>query len=854
MLGTKKGSTTIVCPSASERETWMGALKAEQTAPSGVHRTNSATGLSGRKGIGSKSASPSLGRPNRSSDPKISLNAAPSGVPSLSNAALGHAAAEFDLVMATSAVYADVKDVSKKSQLLLELAEKLLQAGSPFRATEFARSAMQIQLDVETATDAELMNRAARMMQRAEEHVLTGVVGSETSGAGWDAFNKEIMPLVRLLKEGRETLSESIAEKDTDLEERTHRFAHDGIHKVLVPLVNAVFSNMPKSPTKYTVAVFELSASLEDRMPYDGVNVGIVMQDYSPDNQRYFSRALQLIALKLAQLGETAPVLLCENWKTGFPGIRLTTADEFLGLELIGGVEQFLKLFEVEYEDTHSLQTVMLANPHFVSGDKALFKRYSKEVQSLLDSYLLIPVSHNGVITYQEFAQAKLPVKKKLEQFEPPNQIRRIKAAKFLGYIGNRWCGDLFLVKDHAFPKMANLKDEFWLPMHGCVAALRMLHGVSPDLGEEPALEALHKEHTVLGKRSLRHLRGAIEKLRKYQLLAQLNNESTNEYLYHAGVGHKPPGAWEISGKYLEKVMQIYQTVLPLVIGADDYFHSRVLTKNTFNLQTLQLETPWVRLLALQRMGLDEEALKDCLALAEGQAYSMHRIVSVAEDISNTRIAMGDFNGAVVDLGMLKEVCIDQKARKTVAAVDGKLSVVLDVSGHPAEAKKFRDRALEFMESTKTAKRDKLCLLVNRGTQLMSEGHQEDAIAIFQAVLKQASSTRNRRLHKRAIQLALPDLMHNLGACYMMNKQYNEALAAFKDEYEIVIQRFGSESMEVAFCRLNSAATHSSMGDLALAKTVAYQGAVTFCRVFGRSDEHVAACQEFCADLYASSK
>jgi hypothetical protein len=177
------------------------------------------------------------------------------------------------------------------------------------------------------------------------------------------------------------------------------------------------------------------------------VNLGIIMQDFSAPNKDYFTKLLRFIELKIAQLGESAPVLMAANWTTGFPGLRVSTDETFLGLELVGGVEQFMQIFEVEHEEKHIYQTMMLLNPLFITGDRALLKRYQKDLQGLMDSHLLIPLAFNGTPTYREFASAKLPPKKKLELFEATQQIRRIKAAKFLGYIGNRWCGDLFLVK-----------------------------------------------------------------------------------------------------------------------------------------------------------------------------------------------------------------------------------------------------------------------------------------------------------------------------------------------------------------------------------------------------------------------
>ncbi len=403
-------------------------------------------------------------------------------------------------------------------------------------------------------------------------------------------------------------------------------------------------------------------------------------------------------------------------------------------------------------------------------------------------------------------------------------------------------------MQDHAYPKIINLREEFWVPLYGAIAALRLLYDVPSEQDMDQALDTLI-HHQVLGKRSTRHLKSALEKVVKYRMLAQLKNQSTNEYLYHKGVSNKPIGAWEISGKYLEKVMDIYQTVLPVVIGADDYFHSHLLTKNTFNLENLKLETPWVRLIGLQRMGLDEESLKECIALSEGQAFSMHRVMAVAEDLSNTRAAMGDLNGAVVDLGMLKEVCIDQKARKSVAAVDGKLSVILDLTGQVDHAKKLRMRALEFMEATRTAKRDRLCLSINEGCHLMKTGKLPEATEIFRAALRQASSTKNRRLHKRSIQLSVPQLLHNLGSCLVQSGQFDEAVRIFCQELVLVSERFGSDSLDAGFAQLNLAVALHSAGKTADAKDAAYIGSSIFARAFGRQDEHAVSLQEFCSFL-----
>jgi tetratricopeptide (TPR) repeat protein len=852
----RKTTTLMKLASRAERDQWLQAIAATAAAP-----VSPPTGLGSRGSssniLTSKVSPVAVTRKERSrstSDPEITIGPMGPAQPrtleasSLMSSPRSTGFAEFDIVMTFSKRFGELSDALQQDKLLVELAERLLEKDSLLQATQFAREAVSRQLaSEEGAPNKEVLDGAARVMQRAEALAATGA--ADTKGQGWEAFDKEVMPLCRFLTEGRDVLSEAISEKDTDMNERATKFAADVFSRVLAPLAAATAARLPKAPTKYAVACFELNPLPEERLPYDGVNLGIVMQDYSEANRAYFSRMFRLLTLKVAQLGESAPVLLSPNWKTGFPGLRVSTDEEFLGLDLVGGIEQFVRMFEVEFEERHTLQTMMLLNPHFVAGDRALLKKYSKDLQALMDSHFLIPLSFNGTATYHEFAVPKLPAKKKLELFEPSQQIRRIKAGKFLGWLGNRWCGDLFLIKDNPYPKMANLKEEFWIPLVGCTAALRLLHGVSPELGEDAAFEALQSVHQVLGKRSVRHLKTALDKVRKYRLLAQLKNKSTNEYLYHRGVSSKPVGAWEISGKYLEKVMQIYQTVLPVMIGADDYFNSRTLTKNTFNLENLKLETPWVRLIGLQRMGLDEEALQDCIVLSEGQAFSMHRVVAAAENLSNARAAMGDFNGAIVDLGMLKEVCIDQKTRKAVSSVNGKLSVVLDLAGQTETAEKLRSEALEFMTATRTAKRDRLCLSINQGCHFMLNGKVPEAIEIFQAALKQAQSSRNRRLHKRSIQLSVPALLHNLGTCLVLNGQVREAVKIFEQELVLVSERFGSDSLDAAFCSLNLAAALMAAGNVKAAKAACYDGASVFSRVFGRSDEHVATIQEFATDL-----
>jgi hypothetical protein len=455
-LAGKKSTSVLRFASRAERDSWMDALQAA-AAGSPVLSSNAVGRSSSSANIAPKVASLNTGvvtrqRSRSQSDPEIVISALGDGKTPLVVSPRSEQRSEFDLIMAFSKRFAAEEDERAQDKLLISLAESLLEKDAPLAATQFAAAAMKRPLSRNEEAPVELNDAAARVIQKAEQLVALGASAASASAASTkylnhQAWSKEITPMTSFLEDVREVLSEGISEKDTDVLEKSAKFAADLFAKVLVPICNSALAKLPKPPTKFVVCSFELTASLSDRLPYDGVNLGVIMQDFTPTNKEFFVRLMRLVEIKLAQLGESAPVLMAPNWTTGFPGLRLSTEESFLGLELVGGVEQFVQLFEVEHEEKHILQTMMLLSPHFVVGDRALLKKYQKDLQSLLDSHFLIPLAFNGKATYREFAVAKLPPKKKLELFEPTQQIRKIKAGKFLGYLGNRWCGDLFLVK-----------------------------------------------------------------------------------------------------------------------------------------------------------------------------------------------------------------------------------------------------------------------------------------------------------------------------------------------------------------------------------------------------------------------
>ena len=329
---------------------------------------------------------------------------------------------EFDLIMEYSGKYtAGIPDATK-GDLLVELSKKLLDCNCYEKATEFAR----VVLDVVPEDDKDRRSEAITVMQRAEKAVL----GGQTKVGGAKEFEKEMMPYITFLRNGREDLSEMISEKDADFDTRASKFCGDIFTKILAPLCNSVLASLPKIGTKFVVVAFDLNNGVEDRMPYDGVNLGAITGDGEDSTIRHFQKFQTLMKLKVAQLGETAPVLLSSSWRTRYPGLRITASEEFMNMNLIGSVEQFLDFFEMDKEDDYIYQSMMSISPHYVCGDKGLLKKYNKDIQQLLDSQLIVPMAHSGPLTYKEYAFAKLPNKKKLELCEAPVSIRKIKAQK----------------------------------------------------------------------------------------------------------------------------------------------------------------------------------------------------------------------------------------------------------------------------------------------------------------------------------------------------------------------------------------------------------------------------------------
>lgn len=744
------------------------------------------------------------------------------------------ASKEFELVLR----YSDSLDAQPEAGVLLSLAKELLESGCVLAATVYARAALDMAQDVR--------DEAVSVMHKAEATVFPEL----GKGGGWDSFEREMMQYGNFFATQREALAEALSEKDEDLRKTCQQFATSCVNQVVVPLVTNMVRQLPKAPTKFAVLLFDLM-SVEERMPYDPLNPGIVVQDMGPGVHDYFVRFLKLLELRLAQLGENGAILFSQKWETRFPGFRFSSRDTFLEWTLVGTVEQYLELLDVQYEDDYIYQSMCLLTPGFVFGEKALHKRYLKEVNTLIDSVLVLPLGHTGPYTYKEHAHAKLPPKKKLDVSEAPVSIRKTKATKFLGWISDGWADSLFLVKDNVFPRLVSYRTEFWLPLYGVLAALRLQLAVPQEMSTEDALNQLMNTHQILGKRSARHLQAALERVTKYRMLAQLNNRSCNESIYHRDVV-KPPGAWEITGKYLEKAIGLYQVVLPLIIGADDYFHSGVLSKNTFNLENLQLDTPWVRLLALQRMGIVEEALKAAVALTEGQSFSYQRLISASENVANTRAQMGDFNGAAADLGILKEICVDQRSKKHVAAVNGKLSVVMDLAGHEEKAHEYRAHALEYMTATGACKRDRICLNINEACNLMMRGKYAEAKLLLEASIKSSAKghdSRVKRLDKRALKNALPALLHNLGTCLLLMGSTEAAIEKYSMELRMVTTRDGVQSLNAGFCYLNLAAAHASTGNADAAKCFALYGSQIFLRMLGRADPHVVGTVEFLKSL-----
>lgn len=82
------------------------------------------------------------------------------------------------------------------------------------------------------------------------------------------------MSHVQFLHNGRENLSEMISEKDADFEQQASKFSQEIFSKVLGPMCAHALSQLGKTNCKFVIVCFDLCTSVEERMPYEGVNLG----------------------------------------------------------------------------------------------------------------------------------------------------------------------------------------------------------------------------------------------------------------------------------------------------------------------------------------------------------------------------------------------------------------------------------------------------------------------------------------------------------------------------------------------------------------------------------------------------
>lgn len=290
----------------------------------------------------------------------------------------------------------------------------------------------------------------------------------------------------------------------------------------------------------------------------------------------------------------------------------------------------------------------------------------------------------------------------------------------------------------------------------------------------------------------------------------------------------RPKNSWVIFGgsglKNLEKILRYYQTVLPIIIGVDDFCQSKTVTKNTFNLEDLRMDTPWVRLIAFERLGMQDFALSECKLLSEKTLTSMNGVISLAEHSALAKCKLGDYNGAATDFGMLAEVCIEQKQFSKCNNVIGKLSVVIEESGNAEKGEIWRERALYSMEENER-RIDRLCLIADRGCALYRKGKYDEAISNFETVIACSGARRRHALQKRAMQINIYKIYHNIALCYLRKKQEGDAIRLYNQSIEYIKRVWGStNNIHAAFCSLNLSVAFSEAKNTGAALKAAYEG------------------------------
>lgn len=336
VVDSKKASTLFRASSSAERDEWLAAIIPLLGQDAGSADAAAATPPPMRRAIHSSSSSSSLLKPpatpvqvrarSRSkSDPDIadysrSLPAMQQqargsgsepgsgsfgpGTPTLTPRNAKRDALELQALMTFSARYEAVATDEERADVLLELAAALLEADAILPATKIARASIDL---TKVASKKE---RAATLMQKAEAVAIVG--SSKAPAPGWDAFDRNVMDKCRWLQSEREKLLESLVDKDIE-DNAVNPFGEPLMARIIVPLIEQALAQLPKVPTKYALCLFECSL-VSERQPYDGLNMGVLLQEETPASLRFFTDLLTLVELKLAQLGEAGPVLFTPSW------------------------------------------------------------------------------------------------------------------------------------------------------------------------------------------------------------------------------------------------------------------------------------------------------------------------------------------------------------------------------------------------------------------------------------------------------------------------------------------------------------------------------------------------------------
>lgn len=601
---------------------------------------------------------------------------------------------------------------------------------------------------------------------------------------------------------------------DQVLKELTQKYK-----SILSDLLNESIEIMGRRPPTPFAMVGLGSMSRDEACPYSDIEFLFLIKEEGEENYHYFRSLARLIALKIANLGETEFKLIRTQSEDGIITEKSPTQSGFsldgglspLGAkglyneglhELIGTPDHFAQ-FQLKscIDGAEVILVNALRTVCWIAGDKKLVNLYKQKIKSILNSSGCSSSSDSSPLKVREQRALEL-IQGFADEFEPKLDQSKIDLRGF------------------------NVKKELYRLPQTMTSGLALYYGI--------------KSNNTLDQISELEQKGVISPLGKIQLektvllilylraQAHFFYKTETEVLYypHEGDNEEAQTLLVITPEISQKITEIYRTLIPLHRTALDFvngnrsafvyasfYDSSVGTydpKLKDNLKfdaALQSATICT---ALDPSSLSHHNLATVqydLGLAVQSAQHFERVLSLlikerGEDpdpdiaatlnnLGNAYSQSGNFSQAIHHLNaaltMLRQLSSNQ-AHPTIAMSLENLGALYGALGDYRKAIEYLTASLETYNLFYKGQphRDTAGVLNNLGSTYNQLGDSSQSVYYHRAALKMQKKMHGGKLH--------PDIassLNNLGTTYYKLNDYSQAIKYYTDSLEMKRKIYG---------------------------------------------------------------